>query len=597
MCTQVTRRDERDLGELHVLCDEYPGHLLDILALDGEPGPAHALLSSLGASVAFIEPDYFDVDFRSEFTATQETTFAAYSPDAERVHFFAGRPPARSARIYDYLRMVEANQRKRRSGARHAPSENRRRYLGYAVLRSSSPTVGRALLSPETLGPRVTAGRPEDYIRTMVTEQVTVLGVQLQAVGVPFMQQDGTLLRCGSVSAWMAHYTSVLRGYVPRRPSAAFSAVHGAQQLAYGRPYPDNFVTAMSQTQILQARDLPPEVLHPEKLTTGRALRWTDRNDLDAHLQTVNKAKKPSERDSGREIAWFVENLTASVCRYLNSGFPCIINVDDHSVLACGYIRSQHLDGGHKPTIDRSEGSDPRAVAAFVVQDDQMGPYQILGVPELMEKFTSGKAFSVVVPLPRGLWLDGNSAETAGLRAIQELLADRIATGVPASPSFQAMREALFNASSGSGPSGRFGVRSFVSVSSDFKRDFGLRSNDAVAARLAGYTLMPKFVWAVEIYDRDLQKEKNPATIATIALDGSSVSMDGVIRPPAPVFVHLPGEVGIVRLGGDGIQGWAWEPISARSYVSGRWSVRNSTFANATDLAARLKTSMASSSM
>lgn len=142
----MTRRDERDLGELHVLCERYADHLSDLLGLDLEPGPAHALFSSLDASVAFIEPDYFDVDFRSEFTATQETTFAAYSPDAERVHFFAGPPPARSVRIYDYLRMVAASQRSPGgSGEKDRPGT--RRYLGYAVLRSSSPTIGRSLLS------------------------------------------------------------------------------------------------------------------------------------------------------------------------------------------------------------------------------------------------------------------------------------------------------------------------------------------------------------------------------------------------------------------------------------------------------------------
>jgi hypothetical protein len=595
MCQPLTRRDERDLGALVRLCPAYPEHLAESLGLDEEPGPALNLFRPLNATTAIVEHEYFDIDFRSEFTATQETTFTASWPDADRIHFFDGPPPSRSMRMYEFLSRASADQASREtmSASSRGSSARRRaatRYLGYTILRSSSPTVGRTMVAPN-------AGHDEllethsiqDHVRTLVSESVTVFGVPLLTIGVPFMQQDGMLLRCANATAWMAHYTSVLRGYVPRRPSAAFAALSGPQELAYGRPYPTEYVTALHQANILQARDLPPEVLRFERLITGRALRWTDRTAFGDAVTTREKIVNKKDREAAVKLTWFVENLTASVCRYLNSGFPAILNLGDHSYLVCGYVRSEHLK---QPGDNHPSDIDSRAVASFLVNDDSRGPYRLLALSNILERVQNGDQISVLVPLPRGLWLDGSAAETAGLRAFESLLGQR-KTETGFDSHVEKLREDLLNAIDKNKPSQRFGVRSFVSVSSDFKRDFAQRSADRVAARVAGYAFMPKFVWSVEIYDRDLLAASAPAVVGTVVLDGSSVSDDGVIRPPAPVFVHLPGEVASPRELGDDDDPLDWTRVSVTAYQSGRWSTRNSTFANADRFSARVKTSMA----
>src|SRR5690606_16205992 len=78
-----------------------------------------------------------------------------------------------------------------------------------------------------------------ERVRTRVRETVQILGVNFEAYGVPFMEQDGRLLRCAHVSAWICHYTATLRGYVARRTTGQFHAA-GAVNGTVGRSFPSN---------------------------------------------------------------------------------------------------------------------------------------------------------------------------------------------------------------------------------------------------------------------------------------------------------------------------------------------------------------------
>lgn len=200
-------------------CNEFSAHLFSThvpLREVQDSKLSSNVLDAFGPGVTeiVIEREYFDLDYRSEFSSTHETTFAARNPSTVRIHVFAGSGVAGGATpgLYEYV------------------LANRESYLGYVIVRPQQPgSVGRSMIAPRRnvegmKDPAALHGR----VRTAVTETVTLFGIQLSATAVPFMEQDGVLLRCVHAAAWMCHYSAVLRGLVPRRPSASIQRAEDA---------------------------------------------------------------------------------------------------------------------------------------------------------------------------------------------------------------------------------------------------------------------------------------------------------------------------------------------------------------------------------
>ena len=137
-----------------------------------------------------VEREYFDLDFRSEFSLTHETSFAVRSPDTLRLHLFMDEPEA-GARLLEAVDQMAAS------------------YAGYVILKPQTPgTIGRSmfglnLLCGATLGlldetPTLDPSRVRARIRVTAVEFVTLAGVRLRVEGVPFMEQDGVVVRGSS---------------------------------------------------------------------------------------------------------------------------------------------------------------------------------------------------------------------------------------------------------------------------------------------------------------------------------------------------------------------------------------------------------------
>ena len=149
----------------------------------------------------------------------------------------------------------------------------------------------------------------------------------------------------------------------------------------------------MSQSMILSRLDLPPEVLAGDDLLRGLTASWH-------HRQALAKLLREG---AASDRVLLLENLTSTVCRYLNSGMPVILNRNDqnHSVLICGYLRIDDLAETARPA--RSIGDSD--VVALIVQDDQAGPYCVVPVSEIINSAEVGIEnnfevdLSIVVPL------------------------------------------------------------------------------------------------------------------------------------------------------------------------------------------------------
>lgn len=253
MCTDLTLESDINAGLVLGLCEHAATHLVELFRLDPRTAAAQVFqILARPQSFAVIEWVYFDLDYRSEFTVTHETSFPVRDPNASRINFFSSPAPTQPLSLYD------------------AVVNGRPHYRGYCVIRPQVVgAIGRTMVTtdadltqPED---RVFSGLREnavlsDFIRTAVVEDVEVFGVGLRIVGTPFMEQDQHLLRCAHISAWICHYTAVLRGLVPRRPTAQFHLAEDATG-AYGRSYPSYGLSSWSLSRVLRQLDLPPEIL------------------------------------------------------------------------------------------------------------------------------------------------------------------------------------------------------------------------------------------------------------------------------------------------------------------------------------------------
>lgn len=575
------------------------GMSLESEPLDSGPGKGlYGAFSTLGKTV-LVEYHYFDLDHRSELAELQEWAFEHLQPTSMRLHFFTVE--AREGEGYrEFLGRVVEDE----DGAdRSVP-----RYLGYSVVRGRpGDAIGRAIVSPYAniddvvqLDYRVV----NSQVRTAVTEHISVFGVPLVAVGVPFMEQQGSLVRCSHVSAWICHYTATLRGFVPRRAISHFHRMGGTY--AAGRTFPSAGLTAHEIVQILGRSDMPAEVLDATTLSVPREMNWTDRAVLASRL---TEAKEEVDAAVDRQSAaaeidvWVRENLGAAVCRYLNSGIPVMIlaAAEEHTQVIVGYIRrSDHEDGvqslpafreGHSEQDNHDDDLDdlfrqPEPGAAqedgrsdveyFIVTDDQQGPFELVSVATLAGWVRRQRA-KILVPLPKGLAMTGRSAEKLGMRLLSIYLRAEVTALTGAERELTREEEGLFafNQHLSTEMSEKYTVRTYATTGIDLKASVSRRLGAAHdITRTLSMQPMPKFVWVMEVIDRQRRRDRRRASVrAMVVLDASQVVVKHLddatlLTQMRPVFLHFPGAINVVRpLNGSDES----IPASYEAYSTGRW--------------------------
>lgn len=199
MCEDLTPPGTASGYLLIAPCDGHVLEHIDELVSPDVPGQWSTSASAAAQSVIellvqtariVVEREYFDLDFRSEFSLTHETSFAVRSPDTLRLHLFMDEPEA-GARLLEAVDQMAAS------------------YAGYVILKPQTPgTIGRSmfglnLLCGATLGlldetPTLDPSRVRARIRVTAVEFVTLAGVRLRVEGVPFMEQDGVVVRGSS---------------------------------------------------------------------------------------------------------------------------------------------------------------------------------------------------------------------------------------------------------------------------------------------------------------------------------------------------------------------------------------------------------------
>lgn len=588
MCTRRDAISRLGVGELYDLCDQPARHVFKEMGfnVEAEAPIMHVVRAYHGAARSLvIEFGYFDLDYRSEFTLTHETTFASRNPNTDRWHFFSGEPAAEAADLREAVQAL-------------APT-----YLGYTIIRPQiNGTVGRSVVHPPQALRDTSAKDSTDVvqiasrIRTTVDEHVELFGVPLTAIGVPFMEQDAALLTCAHVSAWMCHYTAVLRGVVPRRPSAHFhlgeEAANAAARVA--RRFPSEGLSLSTVAAITRSLDLPSVADTAGQLREARKLSWHDRLALAENVLSAGDDDKRLER------VWTAENLTANVCRHLNSGIPAMLLRDDdeHVQVIVGYLRREDLPSGER--FDSRYGAD---VVELIVSDDQAGPFKRVRVDDLVDDISELHPTDVVMmtPLPRGIWMSSRDAERVGASLIADAAEKRLShvRDLPADNSRPDVLEALASLSARTASPDTLSVRTYTISGSDFKIALADRVRDPDVLSAVGLTQLAKYVWVVEAIDRSARRsDPSQAVVATVVLDASNAHTSDSVGP-GPLLVHLPGFIygqGVTDLAANGeplTRGEFWT-ASIERVASGRWTSARETLMSPQAIARRQKGAVSS---
>jgi hypothetical protein len=264
---------------------------------------------------------------------------------------------------------------------------------------------------------------------------------------------------------------------------------------------------------------------------------------------------------------------------------------------------------------------DNTEVCAFVVSDDEKGPFEVIEVEEIVDSLLSQVSpTAVLVPLPDGVWLNGPNAERLGarvFRAAVENCASSLRSYLDRQPLQVAdeaaksdkepesdagelsvrlegdradAMEVLANLDSLEAVVGtressavRLSLRSYVVPSTDFKVGFAERCGDDLGT-LAHVQLaeLPRFVWVVEVMDRRRRERHEASVIGEVVLDATDLELEETqIR-----LVHLPGVLQV--------RGWPggapWLVSRLREpYRSGRYHVMKDWLADTRATASRWK--------
>ncbi|HMM95057.1 hypothetical protein [Phycicoccus sp.] len=205
------------------------------------------------------------------------------------------------------------------------------------------------------------------------------------------------------------------------------------------------------------------------------------------------------------------ETLLRVACRYLNSSLPVIAVGGEHAWVLVGYRRE-------------GDGFDERIV--FYRHDDEEGPYR--RVEEYNLDVYAPWEY-LLVPLPAKVYLPGEEAEAIGQTWLQARLEE------DASSQARDVLQGL--------AVGRLSWRSSVHPSNRFKMALADRGIEEPVASIYRRTQLSRWVWIVEVVDRDLRRQKLPCVVADAVIDATDHPRDLralLVRTPSTLTAWDP---------------------------------------------------------
>lgn len=203
-------------------------------------------IASGQATVALVERDYVDADYRDEFANFYAQTFRALPDRCERLHFF---------------------------------DQKRERYLGFTVLRPiHDRPVCRTLLDPPT------SMRKDVSCKSRVT--ASPYGFRFTVDGFPFISQDFQYGRCAHAAIWMIAYYHHLVNRTPRYFMSDIVAAARTHQDIW-RTIPSQGLSFRQITAILHDLKLPAISYDLDKLPENESAASIAQRYLNSRLPVM----------------------------------------------------------------------------------------------------------------------------------------------------------------------------------------------------------------------------------------------------------------------------------------------------------------------
>ena len=275
-------------------------------------------LRVLNAKSYVLEDPYIDRDYSADYAQFYALTFHTHERFCKRVHFF-------SQDISPLLRRPLTTDQLDRLGG-----FAKNTYCGFCVIRPlSAAPIGRTVLLAR-LG---NGFNMEATVTCRAEFNAHLLGTRLQVIGTSFLQQDSRVGACAQVAIW-----------------AGMRHMHAR--------YNYSWVSVADITQFAR----PPSVLEAVSLPNA-----SDRLSSDAMVRAIAEA-------GYQPLCLPSLDIGCAILPYVESGIPVILGLNiggtvGHAVTVIGRVFARQNNPTNR-AIDY--------VPAFIVHDDQNGPYMWL---------------------------------------------------------------------------------------------------------------------------------------------------------------------------------------------------------------------------
>ena len=279
-------------------------------------------LRILGAKSYVLEEPYIDRDYSADYLEFYARTFRTHPRHCSRAHFF-------TEDVSPLLSADLSTERLRQLRALPADS-----YCGFCVLRPlPTAPIGRTVLRADLRG----RSDMEATVTCRAPFEVNLLGIDLKVPGAAYLQQDARVGACAQVAIW-----------------AGMRHMHAR--------YGYNWVSVADITR-LATPTAPDEAV---SLPAGSDFLTSERM-----IRAISEA-------GYQPLCFRKPNIAGAILPYVESGIPVILGLSlggevGHAVTVIGRVFARQAS----PTSTAID-----YVPAYIVHDDQGGPYMSLPVQD-----------------------------------------------------------------------------------------------------------------------------------------------------------------------------------------------------------------------
>ena len=456
-------------------------------------------LRILRAKSYILEDPYIDRDYSADYLEFYARTFRNHPRHCRRAHFFSK----------DVSSLVKADLSTDRLEKLHALAADS--YCGFSVLRSM-PTapIGRTVLRADLRG----RSDMEATVTCRAPFPTNLLGIDLTVPGAAYLQQDARVGACAQVAIW-----------------AGMRHMHAR--------YGYDWVSVADITKL--ANPIAPD--EARSLPAGSDFLGSERM-----LRAISSA-------GYQPLCFRKPNIAGAILPYVESGIPVIL----------GLYLPGNIEVGHAVTVigrifARQANPTPMAVdyvPAYIVHDDQGGPYMTLPVkaPAVMQhpladdtvkrgtiELNMSHATFAVALMSTRVFSTAAAAEMSVRDRLDETLGNVPAMRGKLAKKGHRANDRLLNELEAAYASGRVVLRTYLTSAAGYRRHIaGGTASDELKNALLDLHL-PHFTWVTEISTID---SYNNASAGMRRMYGHAIidaTSTGKGRD-ATLMLHLPGLV------------------------------------------------------